>query len=314
MRGTGSVFGERGSTSEARRRSDEWLDVRRIHDDLYVFTDWLGETHPRFGAIYTHSYLLLGSERAALIDTGIGFADLRHCVEAVTDLPIDVLLTHNHSDHIGGSFGFDTVCVAAGDAEQLARGLRPQDAGSVAEYESRNQRRAPADLRFDDYLKPDRWARRADRVLQDGEVVELGDRSLEVITTPGHTPGSACFLDTGGGRLFTGDTMFEGTLNLQLDSSDFGAYPASVERLAAVQRSPILLPGHFAAPVTFDLIADVQEGLAAMVAGEAEYHAVSADWVEAEFDSFTITIPAAARPGIGSEEHPPLPTTVFRGC
>jgi glyoxylase-like metal-dependent hydrolase (beta-lactamase superfamily II) len=296
MRGSDSVFGVQGSTSEARRRSDDWLDVRRIRRDLYVLTDWLGDTHPRFGPIYTHSYLLLGDERAALIDTGVGFADLRDAVSAITDLPVDVLLTHNHSDHIGGSFVFDTVCVAAADAEQLEHGLREQDAGFVAEYESRTTRRLPRDFDFAPYLKPERWARRPDRVLESGDVVQLGGLDLEVITTPGHTPGSCCFLDVAGGRLFSGDTVYEGNLNIQLDSSDFAAYPASIDALLSIADGTDVLPGHYATPVSSGIIRDVRDGLERMAAGNVDYMTVSPDWLEADFESFSITIPAAARP------------------
>jgi glyoxylase-like metal-dependent hydrolase (beta-lactamase superfamily II) len=314
MRGSDSVYGVRGSTSQARVRSDDWLDVRRIDRDLYVLTDWLGDSHPRFGPIYTHSYLLLGDERAALIDTGVGFADLHHVVRALTDQPVDVLLTHNHSDHIGGSRFFDRVCVAAGDAEQLERGLRDQDAGFVAEYESRTTRRVPAGFEFATYLNPEHWARRAERVLTNGDTIELGGRSLQVIDTPGHTPGSCCFLDAADGRLFSGDTVYEGNLNIQLDSADFTAYPASIDALLAVPSDTRVLPGHYATPVSAGIIRDVRDGLTAMAAGDASYTKVADDWIEADFDSFTITIPIGARPVAGAEPAVPVGSGPSVGC
>ena len=132
---------------------------------------------------YSRMFLLAGSERNLLIDTAFGMSDVK---AAAADLCGDidlVFLTHGHWDHIGGAGGFDHVYMNKADFGLIPEGctdIRPED-------------------------------------LQPGTVVDLGERHVEVIGCPGHTPGGLCFLDRENRMLFAGDSVAEGPTYLFLD-------------------------------------------------------------------------------------------------
>lgn len=147
-------------------------------------------------------YLLAGSERALLIDTGSGYCDLNSIVRKLTDKPFDVVLTHGHVDHAGGCDIFPEIYIHPDDME-MAKNIS---------YESR--------LGYGESLKSAMgdpvWNYGADNVrrwvgfpecreLTDGMVFELGDRTVTVHHTPGHTKGSCCLIDNKSRILFSGD-------------------------------------------------------------------------------------------------------------
>lgn len=141
-------------------------------------------------------YVVEGNDRAVLIDTGCGTGNLDALVRSLTHKPYDVYLTHGHVDHAGGARQFARVHVHPGDIE-LARSItregRLSYAASVCGKEPENMM---ADGDFP-VVEP----------LSDGDRVELGGRTLEVMATPGHTAGSVCFLDRDRRILFAGDTL-----------------------------------------------------------------------------------------------------------
>lgn len=174
-------------------------------------------------------YLLIGTKRALLIDTGTGAADLKKLVEEMTDLPCDVALTHSHLDHIGGAMYFPRVYLSKADQtflwssldEELSelpdvpRELSPQErekAGlkclqascrQYAEYLGRCgsydvfdycPENIPLFEHFPEFLD-----------LEEGMAFDLGGRLVRVIATPGHTPGGRSFIDEQSRILFSGD-------------------------------------------------------------------------------------------------------------
>lgn len=147
-------------------------------------------------------FLVIGEERALLIDTGCGLLDLPAIVRRFTDKPYDVVLTHGHGDHVGGIGWFDKLylhpadfpMVEQVDLEHLKgynRSLGEGGAFQVYEYDPD----AIHPIEKTPELIP----------IQEGYRFELGNRSLEVIETPGHTPGSICLIDDKARILFSGD-------------------------------------------------------------------------------------------------------------
>lgn len=138
-------------------------------------------------------YLLLGSERALLLDTGTGHADLRSVVDellAGRGLELVVAHTHGHGDHVGGDDQFDSVV-----------GRTAED---VAEFFGITS-----------------WP---EQIVQ----FDLGDRVLDVIPLPGHHPSHLAFYDRATRLLLTGDSLYPGRLYV----FDWPAFRASVARLA----------------------------------------------------------------------------------
>lgn len=129
-------------------------------------------------------YLLEGSEKALLIDTGWGAGNLREFVERLTDKPILVTNTHGHLDHSGGNGEWESVMMLPGARDDLY-----------------TCRRLPFDvskLPHPDYER---------RIVHDGDVIDLGGRTLELMDISAHSNGSLAYLDRKNGYLFVGDEI-----------------------------------------------------------------------------------------------------------
>lgn len=144
-------------------------------------------------------YLIAGTERAVLLDSGFGFfPNLRKQAEALCGLPVELVHTHAHGDHTGG------------DGEWAQAWLHPSE---WAEY----RRSLGGGMK----LLP----------LEDGMVLDLGGRSLEAVHVPGHTPGSAALLDRENRLLFSGDTVMTQPVFLFSPGCTPEDYRASLEKL-----------------------------------------------------------------------------------
>lgn len=202
-------------------------------------------------SVSTSMYLLCGGEKAILIDTGLGLIDTRAAVEELTALPVAVLCTHGHYDHIGGNSLFDTVYLHPADKEVYLLNSSP-DMGKLLGYTLRQRK---------DNL---RW-------LEAGQQFDLGGRTLEVIHTPGHTMGSVCVLDKERRWLFTGDTCCKGNVLLQLKYCGTVAdFAGTVAKLQARRGEfDTLWPAHHEIPASPALLDQFAEAADAILSGKA---------------------------------------------
>ncbi|MGN1020359.1 MAG: MBL fold metallo-hydrolase [Aristaeellaceae bacterium] len=154
-------------------------------------------------------YLVEGEERAALIDTGIGLGDLRAFAATLTDRPLTVLLTHNHRDHAGNAPLFPEVWLSELD-QRMGPMIRPLTARESRMQYARNTCRRHPEKRYPwteaDMTEYPPAQEPLMRTLSDGDVIDLGGRTLRCVWTPGHTPGSMSFIDSRTGALFCGDS------------------------------------------------------------------------------------------------------------
>ncbi len=224
-----------------------WSQFRRIEQSQ----DWFEvyEIRPGVLAIYEPgqfeeviSYLIVGSERALLFDTGLGIGDMRRLVGELTDREVVVLNSHTHYDHVGGNHAFATVYGTDLDyTRQNARGRAHEE---VAEFVGPGWiwKQTPAGFSAAAYRsRPFTITQR----VEDGQVLALGDVELEVLLTPGHAPDALCLLDRERRLLFTGDTFYPATLYAHLPGTSFADYEASAARLASLARSvDVVLPAH----------------------------------------------------------------------
>ncbi len=213
---------------------DSWFEVYKVAAGVFA----IYEPHQSEETI---SYLILGNKRAVLFDTGMGISDLKRLTSNLTSLPITVLNSHTHNDHVGDNWQFDTVYGMDTDfTRQNARGSRDDAQAEIAS----DQICGNLPKGFD----PTTYATRPWKItsyIHDGDHLDLGGRTLEVIATPGHTPDSITLLDRANGFLFTGDTYYPATLWLYRPETDFVAYDASIRRLAAmVPEIKIVLGAH----------------------------------------------------------------------
>ncbi len=217
---------------------DPWFEVYRVA--------------PRVLAIYephqweeTIMYLVEGAEKALLFDTGLGIGDLHAVVSELTKLPVIVVNSHTHPDHTGGNWQFDTIYNLDSDY------TRNHAKGSTeirAEIEPQKLC-GPLPKSFNPAAyatKP--W--QTTRWLHDGDTIDLGSRTLQVLATPGHAPDSISLFDEKASLLFTGDTYYPGPLYIFGPGSDPAAYQKSLDRLATLTQKVRLVFGAHNAPAS----------------------------------------------------------------
>lgn len=241
----------------------EWFDVYRLAEGTYA----LYEPNQFEEAI---SYLVLGSERGVLIDTGTGIGDIRQVVEHLTALPVSVVLTHEHYDHIGGAYRFAEIAASSDPAglEVLGRG---RDNASLQRYIADEYLWKPLPEGFDGAT----WTIppiEPTRLLNDGDTIDLGRRALEVIETPGHSPGHICLLDRENRLLWTGDHFFPGPLYAHPADVNIHDYVTSNKRLEGmIGEYDYVLSGHNDPWVESDVIRRVGAAFDAIANGTADY-------------------------------------------
>jgi glyoxylase-like metal-dependent hydrolase (beta-lactamase superfamily II) len=175
------------------------------------------------------SYLVEGARDVAVIDTGLGVGDFRGLVRRLSARDPIVLQTHGHWDHFGASSQFARVLIHPSEAYALRRGFPNELYRWV--MGGNNVKRAALPPGFD----PDTAAIPAVEPtgeLNHGDVINLGGRQLEVLHTPGHSPGGVSFVDRDARLLFPGDAVNSGRMWLHLPRSDPAAWRATIHQLA----------------------------------------------------------------------------------
>lgn len=234
-----------------------------------------------------YSYLVRGQGADLLIDTGMGVVPIGHALEKVrnSDKPLIVVNTHSHFDHIGGNGAFESVLVSKNEAEvaTLNRGWSAED---LARYSfARGFRRhdgvnnTPSNFDAIGFSIPPQTNFMP--VLCDKFNFDLGGRVVEVIETPGHTPGGLCFFDKTNRLLFSGDMLYEGPLYAFEGESDPEAYLRSLKRIKRLFGDDIRVihPGHnFPENEGEPKLLDEAIKLFKMVKDKAPYDAKSLDF------------------------------------
>ena len=220
------------------RVADTWFEVYKVAPNVLA----IYEPHQSEETI---GYLIVGNARALLFDTGMGIGDLKALTLKLSKLPVVVLNSHTHDDHVGNNWQFDTVYGM--DTEFTRRNAKGSKEDAHAEI-------APGEIcgslpaGFDRAAYRTRpW--RVSKWLHDGDRIDLGGRTIEVIATPGHTPDSIALFDRANGLLFTGDTYYPGTIWLYRPETDLAAYGNSVRRIAALRPEVKLVLGAHNVPV-----------------------------------------------------------------
>jgi glyoxylase-like metal-dependent hydrolase (beta-lactamase superfamily II) len=223
--------------------TSDWFVVRQVRPDLWMIAE----------PGHVVSWLYAGSERALLVDTGTGIVPIAPLAARLTGRPVTAINTHYHFDHVGGNAGF-TERLAGLRAGPLLERAAPRDLlrrylASFPAFIAGARARVAADpdafaltpeteLRdFPADFDPEAWLPGrvpATGLLRDGEEIDLGDRRLRVIDTPGHSPDGICLFDPRHGLLFAGDTLMEGALYAHYDESSLPDLLASARKLAAL--------------------------------------------------------------------------------
>ncbi|MBV9341607.1 MAG: MBL fold metallo-hydrolase [Acidobacteria bacterium] len=218
--------------------SDPWFEVYKPAQGVFA----IYEPHQ---AEETISYLIVGEKRVLLFDTGMGISDLKKVITELTTLPIIVLNSHTHNDHVGDNWEFSTIYGMDTDfTRQNARGSRVDAQAEITP----DQVCGALPKGFDSKAYATRpWKITA--YTHDGDRFDLGGRTVEVVATPGHTPDAISLLDRANGLIFTGDTYYPAPIWLFRDETDLDAYAASIRRLAALRHQVRVVMGAHNIPV-----------------------------------------------------------------
>jgi len=253
----GSPSGTTGApTSMDEAPMNTWYTVRKIAPSVHLLCGTLGQEN---------AYLVEGEEYAALIDTGRGLGDILQPAQALTSRPILVLNTHGHWDHIGGNHLFEQIGAHPLEAERLRHPNVPPSVSAQLQALLDEGAALPAGVTPATFtVQPSEPT----FALDQGQVIDLGRRRLQVWHTPGHTPGSVCFVDEDNRLLFAGDTIMEGNIGFHLAGSAPQAMLRSYELLSQMAWDiDLALPGHGAAPTDSRLILELTDGLRRTLAG-----------------------------------------------
>jgi hydroxyacylglutathione hydrolase len=219
---------------------DNWFAFEEIDDQTVAIAE------PR-DYQYPVSYLLLGTERALLFDSGTGKRDIRPVVAALTDRPVTAAFSHAHYDHLGNHTRFERF--AAFDHPELRARVR----GSSFH---------PSLVQYLKFRRPhfpihEWWAA--------WEQIDLGDRTLTVIPVPGHAPESVALLDRDRGQLFLGDFLYSAELYVV----DIDRYLQSLQRLRDLTTgTETLLGAHGFPRVPYGHLSELEQVLAGVRAGQ----------------------------------------------
>lgn len=186
-----------------------------------------------------------GRDRHLFIDTGFGHASLRAATRDLVDKPVSAVATHSHYDHVGGHHEFEDCLIhkaelsALRDPKRDLLGFRGRITEELREQLAVNGYAIPEGLELIDALPyagfdPDSFqfppAPQA-KAIEEGEILDLGDRQFEVLHLPGHSPGSIGLFEAETGILFSGDCIYDGKLLDKLPGSDIKTYVKTMERL-----------------------------------------------------------------------------------
>ncbi len=204
--------------------SQNWFEVYKIADGIFAIYE-----PGQYEEVI--SFLLQGTDRALLFDTGLGIGNIRAVVDELTNSDVVVVNSHTHYDHIGGDYQFNRIFARDLDySKRNAAGIGHED---MAEWVSDGWTWKPL---------PEGFAREAyvshpfniTDVISEGDKIDIGGRTLEVLLTPGHAPDSICLIDRQNRLLLTGDTFYLAPLYTHIEGSSFSDYAKSASRLAAL--------------------------------------------------------------------------------
>jgi glyoxylase-like metal-dependent hydrolase (beta-lactamase superfamily II) len=218
--------------------AERWFEIRRVDDDITLL--WEPHVVPLMRCNIWH---VRGRDRDLIIDTGMGVASLREAAHHLLEKAVLAVATHTHLDHVGGHHEFDECLVHRLEADGLGRSsdhdsldTSEWDAADIAGlrkvgYEVPSQ--LITALPHKDYKIAD-YARRpakATVIVDEGDVVDIGNRHFEVLHLPGHSPGSIGLWEASSGTLFSGDALYDGPLLDELPTSNIADYLRTMRRL-----------------------------------------------------------------------------------
>lgn len=272
----------------------DWYELEEIASDVFQLTE-------ARAALPCNSFVVRDDEDAILIDTGLGVGDLHRTVADLVDVEPRVLLTHSHWDHIGAAHQFTDVVVDARERTEdgrvtidtLSDEFVDRPSQFVANWRTLGES-------FPDGFEPASYDIEAAGnvgTVAPGDELVVGDRTLELIAIPGHSPGQLGALDERAGILYGADVIgIGGSLYAHFQDSDVAAYVDTFERLVDRHDAgafDVLATGHNDPyrGAELEILETMRVRLGEILDGTVEYEVVDTDWGPANqyaFEGFTV--------------------------
>jgi hydroxyacylglutathione hydrolase len=234
------------SPTQARRPTTppDWFHVYEIAAHTYAISE------PKYWQ-QNVSYLLIGTRRALLFDTGPGLYSIRAQVDRLTSLPVIVIPSHLHFDHVGDVEEFGDVRLP--DLPVLrAQVHNGYFVEAIQQYMLRD-----VSFRF-----------RVHGFVRDAGTIDLGERAVRLLFTPGHTPDSVSIVDADGARLFTGDLVNRVATLFAVPGSNVRAAASSLRRLLIIGHpGSLIYEAHAEAPLRWPELQQLAGGIQEIAAG-----------------------------------------------
>jgi len=205
------------------------MTIEKINNSTWVIDDG-----------FVRCFLLAGTEKAILIDTGATSADAKALAQSVTPLPVILVNTHGDGDHVAGNAAFESFYMHPADYENCNIAARCPDSK----------------------LLP----------LADGDVLDPGERPLQIIAIPGHTFGSVAILDRRDRVLYTGDSVQDGHIYMFGAHRQPEAFAASLDKLLAAHGYDTLRAAHGTPELPADFVQKVRNAWQQVLDGKLESH------------------------------------------
>ncbi len=220
------------------RIADRWFETKRVDDRITLLWE------PHVARLdQCNMWHIRGRDADMLVDAGMGISSLKEAMAELLDKPLIAVATHSHTDHVGSLHEFDHRLAHPLEAEQLNQpdtfpvlcschwpaGLRESIQSQGYEV---------PDIMIDAYphegFDPMTFSApktEPTKLIDEGDVLDLGNSAFEVLHLPGHSPGSIGLWEKATGTLFSGDAIYDGPLLDDIEGADKQAYRKTMERL-----------------------------------------------------------------------------------
>lgn len=227
-----------------------WFDIEKIDDETYVISE---NKHYE----ETNIYYLIGEKFNVCIDTGMGLYKLKNHLKEIDDKEIRIINTHYHWDHFGNNDQFEEIFISE---------ITKNKINQYDEEEKKKVKKLLIKNVDEKYIPPKKIIEKYGffnpknaKIIKDGDTIDLGNRKLKIISTPGHTDDSVSIYDERG-YIFIGDFMYEGELWASTSDNDPVKYYQSLKKLN--ENYPELkgiYSGHFTPDLGADYISKMYE-------------------------------------------------------
>ena len=215
---------------------EHWFSVTHLSDGVSLISE------PFIKAFYRcNVWHVKGRDANMLVDSGMGVVDLRRHITVLSGKHTLAVASHTHFDHIGGHHEFSERLVHRNEAEILTLPDRRNTLADPYVTDDIFTRMPPAPYVSAEYRVK---SAPATRLLDDSDIIELGDRHFEVMHTPGHSPGGLMLWEKSTGVLFSGDTIYDGPLIDDAYHSNIDDYLETMKRILDIPVR-VVHGGHF---------------------------------------------------------------------